>query len=153
MEAEARPALKQVYIGAKSILCPLGDTPAEVFGNMLAGKSGLRQVDRPFGLDMAPFIGQIPDHLIPEESMDGTRLENMLSSCCSNSLRKLAYDPFSNDRGLVIICTTKGNIDHIANPSDARLPLHRLSSFLQYQFRLSRMPLVLSNACISGVEG
>jgi len=153
METDARPALKRVYIGAKSILCPLGDTPAAVFAKMLAGQSGLRQVERPFGLEMSPFIGQIPERYIQEESVDGTRLENMLSGCFAHSQRKLAYDPFMDDSGLVIICTTKGNIDHFAKRTDARLPLHRLSSFLQYQFRLSRMPMVLSNACISGVAG
>lgn len=144
---------RQVFIGAKSVLCPLGDTPAQVFSAMAEGRSGIHQVERPFGLDMTTHIGQIPDHLIPDESLDGTRLENMLSACFAHSLRKLAYDPFSDDSGLVIICTTKGNIDLIDNVDDARLPLHRLSSFLQYQFRLSRMPLVISNACISGLAG
>jgi len=153
MEKETRPALRRVYMGAKSIISPLGDTPAEVFAKMLAGQSGLEQCDRPFGLDMSPFIGRIPERYIRDESLDATRLENMLSGCLSHSVKKLAYDPFTDDNGLVIICTTKGNIDHIGNPTDARLPLHRLSSFLQYQFRLSRMPIVVSNACISGVAG
>jgi 3-oxoacyl-[acyl-carrier-protein] synthase I len=153
METEARPEVTRVYIGAKSLLCPLGDTPSVVFGKMLAGKSALRQVSRPFGLEMDPFIGQIPEDMIDEESMDGTRLENMLSACFARSQRKLAFDPFVDDSGLVIICTTKGNIDLIGKSTDARLPLHRLSSFLQYQFRLSQMPMVLSNACISGLEG
>lgn len=145
--------MRRVYVGAKSVLCPLGDTPSEVFRNMMLGKSGLREQQNPFGLDMTVYTGQIADHLIEDESMDATRLENMLSMCFSHSMRKLAYDPFSDYSGQVIICTTKGNIDHISNPGDARLPLHRLSSFLQYQFRLSRMPMVLSNACISGVAG
>jgi 3-oxoacyl-[acyl-carrier-protein] synthase I len=153
MEEKARPQMKQVYVGAKSIVCPLGDTPAEVFKRMLEGQSGLRLNEQPFGLEMSPYLGQIPERYIREESMDATRLENLLSMCLENSVRKLAYDPFVDDRGLVIICTTKGNIDHIDNPDDARLPLHRLSSFLQYQFRLSRMPMVLSNACISGLAG
>jgi len=153
MEEKTRPQMKQVYVGAKSIVCPLGDTPTEVFKRMLEGQSGLRQCEHPFGLEMSPFIGQVPERYIREESMDATRLENLLSMCLGHSVQKLAYDPFVDDRGLVIICTTKGNIDHIDNPGDARLPLHRLSSFLQYQFRLSRMPLVLSNACISGLAG
>lgn len=153
METEARPALKRVYVGAKSLVCPLGDTPAEVFAKMLAGQSGLEQFEQPFGLSMSPFIGKIPDRYIVEESLDATRLENMLSACLAHSVRKLAFDPFTEDNGVVIICTTKGNIDHIGNPDDARLPLHRLSSFLQYQFRLARMPIVLSNACISGLAG
>jgi 3-oxoacyl-[acyl-carrier-protein] synthase-1 len=153
MESEARPALKRVYIGAKSIVCPLGDTPSEVYRAMLGGKSGLRHFDRPFGLDMSCHMGRVSSTLLQEENVNSTKLENMLAQCYNNSLRKLAYDPFSDDSGLVIICTTKGNIDLIKDPKDERLPLHRLSSFLQYQFYLSKMPLVVSNACISGVVG
>ena len=153
MESEARPAVKQVFIGAKSIVCPLGDTPSEVYNAMLDGRSGLRYFDKPFGLDMACHMGRVSSSLLQEKNVNSTKLENMLANCYSNSLRKLAYDPFSDDSGLIIICTTKGNIDLIANPEDERLPLHRLSSFLQYQFYLSKMPLVVSNACISGVLG
>jgi len=78
--------LSEVYVGAKSVLCPLGDTPSKVFEAMLNGESGLKSVDKPFGIDTTSHVGLIPENLIPQEHMDSTRLENMLSVCYERSV-------------------------------------------------------------------
>ncbi|MDB4655912.1 beta-ketoacyl synthase [Flavobacteriales bacterium] len=143
----------EVFVGAKSVLCPLGDTPSKVYEQMLAGATGLRVVEKPFGVDTTSHVGLIPDSLIPQEHIDSTRLENMLSVCYERSVKKLRFDPFQDEDGLVIICTTKGNIDKIENEDDPRLPLTRLSKFMQQSFDLANEPLVVSNACISGILG
>jgi 3-oxoacyl-[acyl-carrier-protein] synthase-1 len=90
---------------------------------------------------------------IPQEHMDSLRLENMLVTCYEHSIRKLRYDTFKDNDGLVIICTTKGNIDLINEKEDPRLPLTRLSKFMRQSFNLGNEPMVISNACISGVLG
>lgn len=120
---------------------------------MLNGKTGLRSVNKPFGIDTASHVGLIPDHLIPQEHFDSLKLTNMLAACYERSVRKLRYDTFQDRDGLVIICTTKGNIDAISRPDDPRLPLGRLGRFLKQSFDLANEPMTISNACISGVLG
>jgi len=153
VEAKTRDGLSEVYVGAKSVLCPLGDTPSKVFEAMLNGESGLQAVEKPFGIDTTSHVGLIPNNLIPQEHMDSTRLENMLSVCYERSVSKLSFDTFQDKDGLVIICTTKGNIDKISGVNDPRLPLPRLSKFMQQSFDLGNEPIIISNACISGVLG
>lgn len=153
MEAKSSTGLSEVYVGAKSVLCPLGDTLSKVFEAMLKGESGLKAVDTPFGIDTTSHVGLIPNNHIPQEHMDSTRLENMLSVCYERSVNKLNYDAFRDKDALVIICTTKGNIDKITETEDPRLPLTRLSKFMQQSFDLGNTPMVISNACISGVLG
>lgn len=145
--------MSEVYVGAKSVLCPLGDSPSQVYEQMLAGVSGLKSVEKPFGVDTTSHVGLIPDNLIPQEHIDSTRLENMLSVCYERSVRKLRFDTFQDKDGLVIICTTKGNINKISEDNDPRLPLTRLSKFLQQSFDLGNEPMIISNACISGILG
>ena len=153
METKTRFGLNEVYVGAKSVLCPLGDSPSQVYEQMLAGVSGLQSVEKPFGIDTTSHVGLISDDLIPQEHIDSTRLENMLSVCYERSVRKLRFDTFQDKDGLVIICTTKGNIDKICEDEDPRLPLTRLSKFLQQSFDLGNEPMIISNACISGILG
>ncbi|MGB0918795.1 MAG: beta-ketoacyl synthase N-terminal-like domain-containing protein [Flavobacteriales bacterium] len=153
METKERTGLSEVYVGAKSVLCPLGDSPSQVYEQMLAGVSGLKSVEKPFGVDTTSHVGLIPDNLIPQEHIDSTRLENMLSVCYERSVRKLRFDTFQDKDGLVIICTTKGNINKISEDNDPRLPLTRLSKFLQQSFDLGNEPMIISNACISGILG
>lgn len=145
--------MSEVYVGAKSILCPLGDTPSIVYEAMLNGESGLQQVDKPFGIDTESYVGLISNSLIPQEHIDSTRLENMLSVCYERAIRKLEFDPFQDEDSLVIICTTKGNIDKISKEDDPRLPLPRLAKFMQQSFDLGNTPMIVSNACISGLLG
>lgn len=145
--------MSEVYVGAKSVLCPLGNTPSKAFKAMLNGETGLQAIDRPFGIDTTSHVGLIPDNLIMQEHMDSTRLENMLSQCYEQSIGKLNFDTFQDEDGLVIICTTKGNIDKISGDDDPRLPLTRLSKFMQQSFDLGNEPMIISNACISGVLG
>jgi 3-oxoacyl-[acyl-carrier-protein] synthase-1 len=153
VETKTSAGLSEVYVGAKSVLCPLGATPSKVFDAMLNGESGLKAVDKPFGIDTTSHVGLIPENFILEEHMDSTRLENMLSHCYERSVSKLNFDGFQDEDGLVIICTTKGNIDKIADGEDPRLPLPRLSKFMQQSFDLGNEPMIISNACISGVLG
>lgn len=153
METKNGIALSQVFVGAKSILCPLGDTPSMVYDAMLNGESGLQATDKPFGVDTSSHVGLIPESSIPQEHFDSTKLENMLAKCYEHSANKLRFDPFQDEDGLVIICTTKGNIDKINGDDDPRLPLARLGRFMQQSFDLANKPMVLSNACISGVLG
>ncbi len=153
METKNGFGLSQVYIGAKSVLCPLGDTPSKVYEAMLNGETGLSAVEKPFGVDTTSHIGLIPDNLIPQEHIDSLRLTNMLATCYERSVSKLRFDTFQDKSALVIICTTKGNIDKIGQPDDPRLPLGRLGSFLKQSFDLANEPMIISNACISGVLG
>ncbi len=145
--------MSEVYVGAKSVICPLGDTPAKVYDAMLRGETSLQSVEKPFGVDTTSYVGLVPNSFIPQEHIDSTKLEDMLVKCYEHSVNKLRFDPFQDEDGLVIICTTKGNIDKIDKDDDPRLPLTRLSKFMRQSFDLANEPMIISNACISGVLG
>ena len=145
--------MSEVYIGAKSVICPLGDTPAKVYDAMLRGETGLQSLEKPFGVETTSHVGLVSSSFIPQEHIDSTKLENMLAKCYEHSANKLQFDPFQDEDGLVIICTTKGNIDKIERDDDPRLPLTRLSKFMRQSFDLANEPMIISNACISGVLG
>lgn len=145
--------MSEIFIGAKSVICPLGDTPSKVYEAMLNGETGLKSFEKPFGINTTSHVGLISNTFIPQEHIDSTRLENMLSVCYERSVQKLRFDTFSDKDGLVIICTTKGNIDKISGNDDPRLPLTRLSKFMRQSFDLANEPMIISNACISGVLG
>lgn len=135
------------------MICPLGDTPSKVYDAMLNGETGLKAFEKPFDVDTTSHVGLISSGSIPQEHIDSTKLENMLVKCYEHSASKLRYDPFQDEDGLVIICTTKGNIDKIGKEDDPRLPLPRLSRFMKQSFDLGNEPMVISNACISGLLG
>lgn len=51
---------------------------------------------------------------------------------------------------ILILSTTKGNIEWLGQQSDDRISLHRSASLIAETLQLAHKPLVISNACISG---
>lgn len=153
METQKGTGLSGIAVGARSVICPLGDTVSIVYDAMLNGQSGLKHLEKDMGVQTDSHVGMIPDELISEEHMDSTRLENMLAHCYERSAHKLRFNPFQDEQGLVIICTTKGNIDKVGKEGDPRVPLPRLARFMRQVFDLANEPMIISNACISGVLG
>ena len=89
----------------------------------------------------------------PAESF--TRLEKMFVVSIHNAIKNQAVVP-GNSRTLLVISTTKGNIDLLENRYNAifshkRLYLWELGRVIQQFFGFLNPPVIISNACISGV--
>ncbi len=84
-----------------------------------------------------------------------TRLEKLFLVSIHDALRNSTVAP-ENRRTILILSTTKGNIDLLENRyktifSHKRLYLWELGRIVQNFFGFVNVPLIISNACISGV--
>lgn len=141
--------MNDIYVVADHILSPLGAGSAENFARLRRGVSGVRRQERP---DIAgqPFFAALFDPVPPDGPL--TRFEELLVSSLDAALCDSAIDP-GDPRTILIISTTKGNIPlleaGIGDPS--RLSLTGSARVVASHFGFVNRPLVISNACISGI--
>jgi 3-oxoacyl-[acyl-carrier-protein] synthase I len=150
--------MKEVYIVADNIVSPLGDTTAENFYRLTKGDSGI-----------APHFDETLSHTAFYASLfskDGlfitnqaapffTKFELLLQASISKALQNT--DITLNDKKtILIISSTKGNIGLLENEPFSpalkdRMALHTSANLLAKYFKCINTPLVVSNACISGL--
>lgn len=159
--------MSSTYLTHNNIVSSLGFDSTTVIGQISKEVSGLNLVEEPAILDR-PFYSsiiswetltdafnqlEIPSQ--PTRSGDDsrfTRLEKMMSASLAKTL-KLSELRLTDRVGL-IISTTKGNIDALEKDSPfpkERAYLGALGKEIQSLFRFSTEPIVLSNACVSGI--
>lgn len=84
-----------------------------------------------------------------------TRFEQMIICSVKDALNRCNLD-VSGERTLLILSSTKGNIDLLDHAAGSRFEDNRVylwytAGIIQRFFGLKNIPLVVSNACISGV--
>ncbi len=129
-----------VYIGAEAIVSPLGYTAASNMEQVLSGHSGIAlQKGRGWkGSDVYAAVVQE----MPEEG----KFERLLEQSLNAGAVQWDSSLLSSEDTLLIISSTKGGIaDSITDP------FHPFVSRLESRFSLRHRPLLISNACISGV--
>jgi len=135
-----------IYIGAEQIISSLGNSASENFNNALKGISGVKKhidcnlyAKKPLGL-LQNF------ELIPGFS----KVESM---CIKSGLESLSLINNSNlaDKWLIIISTTKGDIDKLKGGDvDGAKPTF-LAKRIAKKLPIASEIMVVSNACISGL--
>ncbi len=129
-----------VYIGAEAIVSPLGPTAASNIDGVLSGHSGIT-LQKGRGWKESDVYAAVVQGM-PQEGKFGRLLEQSLSAVLGQWDASL----LSSEDTLLIISSTKGGIaDSITDP------FHPVVSGLESRFSLRHPPLVISNACISGV--
>lgn len=152
--------MDKVYAGAENVISSMGYNMEENVRNILAAKSGII-IDG--STRFTP--GTLPLSLVNKERLDAffherdrsgyTILEKMFILSIRQSLAKSNIDATGGDT-LFIISTTKGNI-HLLDPeqeasiSRERIQLNSMAEQLGRYFNNPNPPLVVSNACVSGV--
>jgi 3-oxoacyl-[acyl-carrier-protein] synthase-1 len=81
------------------------------------------------------------EHLSPFEQMCVYAVEQALDQC--------NVDVTSEDC-ILILSSTKGNIEWLGKESDERISLHYSAKLIAQHFSMKHKPVVVSNACISG---
>lgn len=150
-----------VYFLSDNIISSLGFSTVENFRALETGKIGIRTVyDKNLYPDPLPV--SLVDSILLEKRFGAiadaekyTRLEKMLILSVSDALSSANID-ITSDKTLLIISTTKGNIDLLENGKreqfeKERVLLWRLGQVIADYFQNPNQPVVLSNACISGV--
>lgn len=146
------------YMTAASIISSLGFGTEENMANILRYASGICRIDDA-SLFEEPFMAaRIDDARLyrktEEQGLGGyTRMEQLFILSLQDTIRQSGIRPDDPDCTL-ILSTTKGNIDRLAG-TDYPAPEVYLSSMagrIAGYFGFVHRPIVISNACISGVS-
>lgn len=145
---------KEIHITDYNCVTPLGFDVESNWKALLEGKSGVALHQVSDNLE-AFFVSKIDSEKLEEEfkkffdNQDFTRLEKMFLL----SLKPLVEKHPISDETAFILSTTKGNISLLKNKTD--LPegvyLSKLAQKLADFFGFKTKPIVVSNACVSGV--
>jgi 3-oxoacyl-[acyl-carrier-protein] synthase-1 len=142
---------RDVWIVADSVVSPLGLTSAENYQNIRAGKTGISSIDDPSIFKDKVHVGHIEKKIGTTEKKL-TRFESIAVQSIQNALAQVKIDPASV-RTLFILSTTKGNIELLEQNrvDDKNIHLFEAAQNIASCFGHKQKPLVVSNACISGV--
>jgi 3-oxoacyl-[acyl-carrier-protein] synthase I len=138
--------MKDVWIIADSIVSPLGRTSAENYSEVRKKNSGVKVI-HDATLSHSPIAAaRIAGLNVPSPL---TRFEAL---CCEVIQNALKNSNVPMESTLLVLSTTKGNIDYLDDSRQNHPHIHLYSSadFLQKKFAF-RKSIVVSNACISGV--
>ena len=140
------------YCIADNILSPLGATTAENYEALRAGHSALTSY--------ASYSGRSEDNYVASRFSDKQREKLMIhgltwfESLCYHSvtdaLRQCTID-VASPRTLLVVSTTKANIDNLSAPDYATLQPAESARRIASLLGITTPPLVVCNACISGV--
>ncbi len=145
---------------ADNIVSPLGYTTQDNYAAIKAGKSELRYYENVMDIS-EPFTASFFEDDKLEESLsqltfgeDYTRFEKIVILSINNALKESHIDVMS-DKVLFVISTTKGNIELLDSRSKSytadRIYLGVTARKIAGYFGNVNEPLVVSNACISGL--
>jgi len=143
-----------------NIISPLGMTTADNYVAVKNGRSELKRYDGLWGLPEA-FVASLMDRDKVEEAFAAladnakyTFFEKMIILSASKALAQTDIDP-SSDKVLFVLSTTKGNV-FLLDQRETGFPLERVllgmaARQMTEYFHNPHVPIVVSNACISGV--
>jgi 3-oxoacyl-[acyl-carrier-protein] synthase-1 len=155
MERKSRFMMsKAIYINNYNCVTPLGFSTSENWEQLVAGNSAVTKIKV---LENLPefYISKINDDALEQqfnenfEDKDFSRLEKMMLLV----LKQIVEANKINENSYLILSTTKGNIASLKNktivPEEAYLA--HLAKKIALYFGFKKQPIVLSNACVSGV--
>jgi 3-oxoacyl-[acyl-carrier-protein] synthase-1 len=154
MEKKIQPALmcRNVYIDSHNIISPLGISSEENFENMLKGATGIKPHHTKDGETF--FASLFDDTRFTDDQKKYTRFELLMINSIEQALNQSSVD-IKDPKTLLVISTTKGNIELLESDEEVsfnRIGLFRSAALIAEKFECSSKPVVISNACISGVS-
>ncbi len=149
-----------IYIAGDNMMTSLGFSTRENMQKMKEGISGIKKHKPEDWLNIECCISLVNTDRLDECFADVantkkfTRLEKLAITSIRYALANTDID-IANPNTLIILSTTKGNIDLLGNDKSPfppeRVQLWDTAQLITSFFRNPNPPLVVSNACISGV--
>ena len=153
--------MKKAYIESDNIITSLGFTTEEnldAFKNMISGLQLISEspdfTNSFFGslINKQKFESIVEKYSIPEGY---TFFEKLCIVSISQALSKVSFN-YKGEGTLFILSTTKGNIELLDKTKEKQFPkdrtlLWKTAEIIADYFQFKNTPLVISNACISGV--
>ncbi|HTE24292.1 beta-ketoacyl-[acyl-carrier-protein] synthase family protein [Flavitalea sp.] len=151
--------MRAVYTIADNILSPLGFNTEENFLNLKQELTGIKKHDDP-AVSPQPFQASLFSDkqraaLMKGADTDHSMFERALINSVKDALSYTSVDP-ADPKTVFIISSTKGNIAMVEKPESERvsaetISLYHSAKIVATHFDNRNLPLVVSNACISGV--
>jgi len=150
-----------IYKASDNIISSLGFSSKENYNAVKNGISGLQKFDKKFEIP-EPFIASlIDDNKLSVEfgkinhspNIKYTRLEKATILSVYNAINQTNINP-SDKNLLFIFSSTKGNVELLEGKNNfepERIFLWRSAQLIAEYFGNTNEPLIVSNACISGV--
>jgi 3-oxoacyl-[acyl-carrier-protein] synthase-1 len=148
-----------VFVVADNVLSPIGKTTAENFLNLSKGISGVKRHDDT-GISANPFYASLFDkdeYFIEDHQRSYTKFEKLLIVSIKDALSNSDINP-ADKNTILIISSTKGNISLLETEVHTdelreRISLSASAKLVSEYFSFINQPIIISNACISGVMG
>ncbi len=147
----------QTYLESSNIISSLGWNTAEAFSSLCSGKGGIRIcTDRRLSDHNFPaslIRWEELEQRLNSEAAHWTRFEKLGILSMHDALSASAVDP-SDPRTVMILSTTKGNVELLDDHrgfGKERMHLWKSAELMARFFGMNSRPVVISNACISGV--
>lgn len=156
MERKMAKQLNPVYALATNITSSLGVDVAAHWIAVEKGISGIKEHDdEEFGSDsfwaarLRKEQRTVINEAIPKNDL------SFFEKLCLFSLKKtLEQNPLSGEQlkeTVLILSSTKGNIDWLNTKEDDRIRLHQSAEVIASELGLETKPVIISHACVSGV--
>ena len=150
--------MTDVFITADNIFSPLGMSSAENFAQLKISVSGVKRHDYS-KMSEQPFYASLFDKqdapLNDDTKNKFTKFETLLIASISDGLQNSGVNA-SDNKTILIISSTKGNIGLLESGTHSkelnkRIALTTSAKLVADHFHFVNQPIVISNACISGV--
>lgn len=144
--------MQKVYVHKSNLITALGFSVEENFSALCDGKSGIRPIHFSKSIGTI-YASKIEDQLLEEhfESLnipkEYTRIEKLMIATLKPLIEKYGIKPNT----LLIVSTTKGNIGALTQNNIEVAYLSVSAKNIQAYFRFQKTPIIVSNACVSGV--
>lgn len=150
--------MKDIYICSDNILSPIGATAEENFRQLKKMVSGIKKHENAAMSDI-PFYASLftgAENIFEETGgRSFTKFEKLLITSIKDSLKNTQILP-GDKRTILIISTTKGNVslqetEMVDASLKNKMTLHASAKLVAGYFQFANEPVVISNACISGL--
>lgn len=146
-----------IFVSSDNIVSPIGLTTAENFEQLKQNITGIKLHDDKLISDQ-PFQAALfcnEDFYNEQSKKNYTRFEKLLIASITDALANSNISA-PDKKVVLIISSTKGNISLLETeePSDElnkRISLNTSAQLLADHFQFANKPVVISNACISGM--
>lgn len=145
-----------VYIVADNIYSPIAPTTAQNFDALKQGISGIKQQHNTNLADEPVYAAMFDGHHFTNgNTLKYTSFEQLLIASVQEAIQGIDID-IHDEKTILIVSSTKGNISLLETDADNpnlenRIALYTSAKLIAAHFGFVNQPLVISNACISGI--
>src|SRR5579859_3726565 len=147
---------KDVFVVADNVLSPIGKTTIENFDQLKKNVSGVKKQSK-HAISPRPFFASLFSESDLSAEAGRTKFEQLMTDSIAEALQNSGIDP-TDKKTILIISSTKGNISLLETKEhtpelEKRISLSTSAKLVAEHFGFINKPIIISNACISGVMG